>query len=67
MREFKPYEKAYAVVWGERRLVCILKQSNVWTKASLVTCWPDPWRKPRYVRVKSDSLLPIPSLTERYR
>lgn len=67
MRQFKPYDIAYALVHGKRRLVYVHKQSAVWTKATLVPCWPDPWGKLRYLRVKSDNLLPIPSLTERYR
>lgn len=67
MRQFKQYDLAYALVNGKRKLIFVHKQSEVWTKGTLVSAWPDPWRKPRYVRVKSDSLLPIPSLTERYR
>lgn len=67
MRQFKQYDLAYALVYGKRKLIFVHNQSEVWTRGTLVLCWPDPWRKPRYVRVKSDSLLPIPSLTERYR
>lgn len=67
MRIFKQYDIAYDMVHGKRRLVYVHLQSPVWTKASLVPCWPDGWGPIHYVRVKSDKLLPIPSLTERYR
>ncbi len=67
MRIFKQYDIAYAIVHGKRRLIYVHLQSPIWTKGTLVKPFPDPWRKPTYVRVKSDNLLPIPSLTERYR
>lgn len=62
MRIFRQYEKAFALVYGERKLVMIDKQSSVWTKASL--CGSFRWfgHNCVYVRVKSNDLLPPPTL-----
>lgn len=42
MREFKQYDLAYALVYGKRKLIFVHKQSEVWTRGTLVPCWPDP-------------------------
>ena len=62
MRTFQRYEKAYALVDNKRTLVMVLAQSPVWTKVTIVGLDRNHGQGVVYVRVKSDSLLPIPSL-----
>ena len=64
MRTFKQYEKAFALVDKKRRLVMIDKQSDVWTKAVLCGVDRNHGQGVYYVRVKSDSLLPLPTTNE---
>lgn len=64
MRTFKQYEKAFALVDNKRRLVMIDRQSDVWTKAVLCGVDRNHGQGVYYVRVKSDSLLPLPTTNE---
>lgn len=64
MRTFKQYEKAFALLDKKRRLVMIDKQSSVWTKAVLCGIDRNHGQGVYYVRVKSDSLLPLPTTNE---
>ena len=66
MREFRIYEKAYAMVYGKRKLVMVIKQSETWTK-SMICGGGGPWSKPIYARVKSDTLLPLPCTSRHER
>ena len=64
MRTFKQYEKAFALVDKKRKLVMVDKQSDVWTKAVLCGVDRNHGQGVYYVRVKSDSLLPLPTTNE---
>lgn len=64
MRTFRQYEKAFALVDKKRRLVMIDKQSDIWTKAVLCGVDRNHGQGVYYVRVKSDSLLPLPTTNE---
>lgn len=64
MRVFRRYEKAYASLQGERVLVMVLTQSPMWTKATIVGKDRNHGQGVIYCKVKSDDLLPIPSLNE---
>lgn len=64
MRTFQAYEKAYALVDKKRTLVMIVKQSAVWTKAVLCGVDRNHGQGVYYVRVKSNSLLPLPSTNQ---
>ena len=64
MRTFQRYEKAYGLVDNRRVLVMVLVQSPVWTRATIVGLDRNHVQGVVYVRVKSESLLPIPSLSQ---
>lgn len=66
MRVFQRYEKAFALVNKKRRLVMIDKQSNIWTKAVLCGIDKNHGQGVYYVRVKSDSLLPLPTTEDEW-
>lgn len=64
MRTFQRYEKAFALIDKKRKLVMVDKQSDVWTKAILCGVDRNHGQGVYYVRVKSDSLLPLPTTNE---
>jgi hypothetical protein len=64
LRAFERYEKAYALVDKKRRLVVVDKQSTIWTKVVLCGIDRNHGQGVHYVRVKSNSLLPLPTTNE---
>lgn len=64
MRIFRRYEKAYGIVDGRRTLIMVLVQSTTWTKATIVGKDKNHGQGVVYCKVKSDNLLPLPSLNE---
>lgn len=67
MRTFKVYEKCYGIVNGKMALIMIIKQSPIWTKATLVGMYRNHGQGVVYVRVKTDSLLPCPDIVSSTR
>jgi len=64
LRLFERYEKAFAILDKKRVLIMVDKQSAIWTMATLCGKDKNHGQGVYYVRVKTKSLLPLPTTTK---